>query len=78
MVGGRSFRFPLAILLGRVDPRQQVSEIVDFIEPVDAPKPLSEDRKILSGQKSHRGHPLWGSHLFYPSGYAKLLVRVDL
>jgi len=55
------------MLFGRVDPRQQFAEMLPFIDPVETPKPLAENRKALSCQQSHRGHPLWGCHLYLPS-----------
>jgi hypothetical protein len=35
-----------------------------FVEPVQTPKPLAEDRKVMLGQQSHGDDSLWAFHLF--------------
>jgi len=46
------------VSLGRVDAREQLGEMMFVIEPVNATKPLDEQRQVSLGSQSHRNHPL--------------------
>ena len=48
-------------------PLQQFAEIVPLVEPIDAPKPLTEQRQIMLGQQSDGDDALRTVHLLLPS-----------